>query len=176
MPSLGSSCRRTLTCASRGSFRACSQAGFSLLEVLITVMLLSLVYAIAIPSIGRTRVEASVHNSAQAIIGTLSLAKAAAVRFGRPSVLRLDSDRDRLWVEIDTTVAGSGATDTLGYFSFREELRVDLRANRAAVCFDGRGIGTTRGVCPEAGAVIIVSLAKKADTVFVSPLGRVLTR
>jgi Tfp pilus assembly protein FimT len=145
-------------------------------EVLITVMLLSLVYAIAIPTIGRTRIQASVHNSTQAVIATVSLAKAAAVRFGRPSVLRLDSDRDRLWVEVDTTVAGTGVADTLGFFSLREELQVDLNANRATLCFNGHGVGTTRAVCPQAGAVIILSLMGRADTVFVSPLGRVVTR
>lgn len=152
------------------------KAGFSLLEVLITLILLSMVYAIAIPSIGRTRVQASIHNSSQAVIGTISLAKAAAVRFGRPSVLRLDSSRDRMWVEVDTTLAGTGSTTTLGYFSFREELKVDLKANRSALCFDGRGIGTTRAACPQTGAVIIVTLNQRADTVFVSPLGRVITR
>ncbi len=153
-----------------------SRAGFSLLEVLVTLMLLSMVYAIALPSIGRTRIQASVHNSSQAVMGTISLAKAAAVRFGRPSVLRLDSARDRIWVEVDTTLAGTGSTAALGYFSFREELKVDLKANRTALCFDGRGIGTTRAACPQAGAVIIVALKQSADTVFVSPLGRVITR
>jgi len=152
------------------------RAGFSLLEVLVTLVLLSMIYAIAIPSIGRTRVKASVHNSSQAVIGAISLAKAAAVRFGRPSVLRLDSSRDRVWVEVDTTLAGTGRLDTLGYFSFREELKVDLKTNRTALCFDGRGIGTTRTACPQAGAVIIVALNQSADTVFVSPLGRVITR
>jgi len=109
-------------------------------------------------------------------MGSISLAKAAAVRFGRPSVLRLDSDRDRMWVEVDTTLAGTGSADTLGYFSFREDLKVDLKANRTALCFDGRGIGTTRTACPQAGAVIIVALNQSADTVFVSPIGRVLSR
>ncbi len=139
-------------------------------------MLLALVYAIVIPSIGRTRVHASVHNSTQTLLSTIALAKASAIRFGRPSVLRLDTSRDAIWIEIDTTAAGSGTVDTLGFYSFAEQLQVNLGSNRSAVCFDGRGIGVTRAVCPDAGAVIVVSRLGKADTVFMSQVGRVLTR
>jgi len=140
------------------------------------MMLLALIYAIVIPSIGKTRVQAAVHNSTQTVISTISLAKAAAVRFGRPAVLHIDVYRDEMWVEVDTTVAGTGAVDTLGFFSFAEQLDVDLKSNRATLCFNGRGIGVTRAACPDAGAAIIVSLHSKADTVFVSRVGRVLTR
>jgi prepilin-type N-terminal cleavage/methylation domain-containing protein len=175
MPSAAGSCRPRASEGARWTAER-SRAGFTLLEVLITLILLALTYAIVIPSIGRARVQAAVYNSTQAVISTISLAKAAAVRFGRPSVLRIDSDRDRMWVEVDTTVGGSGAADTLGFFSFADQLEVDLESDRTTLCFDGRGIGVTRSICPEAGAAIIVSLQGKADTVFVSRVGRVLTR
>ncbi len=154
-----------------------SRGGFTLVEVLIALVLLALIYAVALPSIGRSRVSAAVHNSKYVVISTLSLARATAMRYGRPAVLRLDAARDRIWIEVDTTEAGSGAAvDSLGYFDFTKELRVKLESNRASLCFDGRGIGTTGAACPEAGAAIVLSLAHRADTVVVSPLGRVVSR
>ena len=84
-------------------------AGFSLVEVLIAIMLLTLVYAIAMPSLAATRVRASVHNSKHVVLSNISLARTAAIRFGRLAVLKLDPEGDRIWVEVDTTLAGSGA-------------------------------------------------------------------
>ena len=153
-----------------------SRAGFSLLEVLIAIMLMTLVYAIAMPSLAATRVRASVHNSKHIVISSISLARTAAIRFGRPAVLRLDSQSDRIWVEVDTTLAGGGAKDTLNLIHLGQVLGVDLQSNRTGVCFNGRGIGTTGTDCPRAGGTIILSTGGRADTVFISPLGRVLTR
>jgi Tfp pilus assembly protein FimT len=139
-------------------------------------MLLSLVYAIAMPSLAATRVRASVHNSKHMVVSSISLARTAAIRFGRPAVLRLDSESNRIWVEVDTTLAGGGARDTLEMIWLSQQVGVDLQSNRTGVCFNGRGIGTTGSDCPRAGGVIILSMGARADTVFIGPLGRVVTR
>lgn len=141
---------------------------------MIALVIVAVVYAIAGPAIGRTRVSASVHNARHALISALSLTKATAIRFGRTAVLRLDSDHDRLWVEVDTTMAATGQVVTLGQFNFAQQLDVDLVSNRSSLCFDGRGIGTTSAACDRRGAVIVLALRGKAETVWVSPSGRVL--
>ena len=152
------------------------RAGFSLVEVLIAIMLMALVYAIAMPSLAATRVRASVHNSKHVVVSNISLARTAAIRFGRLAVLQVDSEGDRIWVEVDTTLAGSGARDTLAMAYLRQELGVDLKSTRTGVCFNGRGIGTISSECPRPGAAIILARDGRADTVFISPLGRVVTR
>ncbi len=150
-------------------------AGFSVLELMFAIIVAVLVYMIAIPAIGKARVSASVHNSRRVVVSTISLARATAIRYGRPAVLYFDSDGDRLWIEADTTVAGSGAAvDTVGLYRMADEFNVDLQSNRASICFDGRGLGTTGAECPVAGAVIVLSLKDRADTVNVTPLGRVV--
>ena len=154
--------------------RAPGRAGFTLLEVVIALVMAALIYAIALPAIARTRVSASVHNSRFVVESSVSLARATAMRYGRPAVLRFDSVRDQLWVVVDTSMVGSAALDTLGYFDIRAEFNVDLESNRQALCFNGRGIGTTGAVCPQAGAVITLALSGRADTVLVTPLGRVV--
>jgi hypothetical protein len=141
-----------------------SRQGFTLIEIMI-----------ALPSLGRSRVSAAVHNSRHAVVSSLSLARAMAMRYGRPAVLHIDSENDWLWVEVDTTLAGSGAAvDSFGFFSFREGLQTDLDSNRATFCFNGRGVGTTGAACPQAGGVILLSLKDQVDTVTVSPVGRVV--
>ncbi len=142
---------------------------------MIALLLLIVLYSIALPSLGRSRVSAAVHNSRHAVVSSLSLARAMAMRYGRPAVLHIDSQNDWLWVEVDTTLAGSGAAvDTFGFFSFREGLQTDLDSNRETFCFNGRGVGTTGAACPQAGGVILLSLKDQADTVTVSPVGRVV--
>ncbi len=90
-------------------------------------------------------------------------------------MLRLDAAGERIWVEVDTTVAGgAGAVDTLGLFHFSDAMAVDLQSDRSSLCFDGRGIGAIGASCPEAGATVVLALKDRADTVVVSPLGRVL--
>ncbi len=150
-------------------------AGFTLMEIIIALVLMAMVYAIAVPAIGRARVAAAVHNSRHVVVSSISLARATAMRFGRPTVLRLDATEDRLWIEADTSVSG-GAVDTIGFYSFAGELATDLQSNRSSLCFNGRGIGTTGTACPQAGALIVVSLGSKADSVLVTALGRVFER
>jgi len=150
------------------------RGGFTLLEIMIALVVVAVVYAIALPAIGRTRVSASVHNARHALVSTISLTRATAIRFGRTAVLRLDSEHDRVWVEADTTMAATGQVVTLGHFDFRQQLNVDLASNRSSLCFNGRGIGTTSATCTQPGAVIMLTLSGQAEVVYVSPTGRVL--
>ncbi len=151
------------------------RSGFTLIELILVIVLLIVASAIAIPPLGRMRVTAGIHNGKHAVISTLSLARATAIRYGRPAVLRIDASGDRVWVEVDTSVAGTGARrDTLGIFNLNADLAVDLQSDRSTLCFTSRGIGTTNGICPVAGARIVLSLADQADTLNVSALGRVI--
>jgi prepilin-type N-terminal cleavage/methylation domain-containing protein len=152
------------------------RAGFSLIEVLIAILLVALVYAVAVPSLASTRVRAAVHNSKHVVLSSISLARSSAIRFGRPAVLVLDSRGDRIWVEVDTALVAGGPKDTLNLVDLGQELDVDLKSNRSSVCFNGRGIGTTGAACPWAGGLIIVSSGSQADTVLLSPVGRVVRR
>jgi prepilin-type N-terminal cleavage/methylation domain-containing protein len=152
-----------------------STAGFTLLEIVIALVLVAAVYAVALPAIGRTRVSASVHNSRYVVESSIALARATAIRFGRTAQLHLDSAADRVWVEADTTLAGSGGEAVrLGYFDIAGEYNVDLQSNRNVLCFNSRGIGTTGASCPQTGATVVLSMQGRADTVRVSPTGWIL--
>ncbi len=174
---LGASAIRVRAALSRpGPPAAPPTAGFTLLELLIVVVMLGLVYGVVMPPIARARLEAAVHNARYEVVSTISLARATAIRYGRRAVLRIDAEGDRLWIEVDTTVAATGAVDTLGLSSLGADLRADLQSNRSALCFDGRGIGVTGVECPNTGARIVVKVGERVDTVRVSPSGWLLRR
>lgn len=153
-----------------------SQArGFSVLELVLVLVVMAIVAAFALPAVGAMRRSAAVQNGRHAVESALSVARASAIQYGRPAILRIDAAGDRLWVEADTTVAGTGiALVTVRVFAVGADLAVDLEADRTALCFDGRGIGTTGAACPAAGAVITVRKAGKMAVVRVSATGRVL--
>lgn len=146
-----------------------------MLELILVLVVLAIVAAFAIPAVGGMRTAAAVQNGRHGVESALSLARAAAIQYGRPAVLRIDPVGELLRVEVDTTVAGTGtALDTVRVFPLGDELQVDLETDRLALCFDGRGIGTTGTPCPVAGAVITVTRAGKMEVVRVSATGRVL--
>ncbi len=155
---------------------AFGEAGFSTVELVLTLLILGVLYGTAQPSIIRMRTAASVTSGRHVVASTLSLARATAIGFGRSTVVRLDAAGDRIWVEADTSAAGGGAVDTLGLFYFGSALSVDLKSNRASLCFDNRGLGTTNATCTVAGALIVVARQGLSDPVTVSSLGRVLPR
>ena len=140
---------------------------------MVAVVMLAAFYTLALPAIGRSRVSASVHNARHALVSSIALTRATAIRYGRTAVLRLDSEHDRVWVEVDTTMAATGEVASLGRFDFEAEHKVDLWSNRSSLCFNGRGTGTTSARCTLPGAMIVLALGGQAETVFVSPTGRI---
>lgn len=149
--------------------------GFTLIEVIVALAMVAAIYVIALPAISRTRVTASIHNARHVVVSSIALARATAIRYGRPAVLRLDASGDRVWVEADTSLAGTGVVDTMGLYYVGEQFEVDLATEQSALCFNGRGIGTTSTTCSTAGAVIVLTLQSKSDSVVVTPVGRVIT-
>ena len=88
-------------------------------------------------------------------------------------MLRIDVVDDVVWVVVDTSFGGSGGdTLVLGRFDLRADLGLDLASDRAALCFDSRGVGTTGSDCPATGARLILSYGATADTLLVNAAGR----
>jgi type IV fimbrial biogenesis protein FimT len=161
--------------ASRRAPRSARARGFTLIEVITALVMLAAVYVIALPAISRTRITASIHNARHVVVSSIALARATAIRYGRPAVLRLDAAGDRVWVEADTSLAGTGVIDTMGIYHVGDQFDVDLQTEQSALCFNGRGIGTTSSTCLAAGAVIVLAYGGRSDSVVVTPVGRVVT-
>jgi len=146
--------------------------GFTLTELIVVLILAGVAMAIVSPSLGRAFRRTGVRAAVDEFASTHSLARAAAVRYGRVAELHIDAGNGRFWVEVDTSTAG-GVKDTVGVVKYVSSHGVSVTSNRTILCFDGRGLPTTRGSCQAADATLVFSSGGRTDSVTVSALGRV---
>jgi general secretion pathway protein H len=73
-----------------------SQAGFSLLELLVVLMLLALVTAVVAPSLGRSLATAKLKTSCREIAATIRLARSKAVREQQVYLLGFDLEKHEM--------------------------------------------------------------------------------
>lgn len=156
---------------SRVSHRG-SRAAFTLMEMVVTVFLVSTLLGIAIPALQKSLGRAALQNGRAGVSSALSTARAAATRWGRTSVLRIDAAEDELWTVVDTGAAGAGDTLVLGRIRLREDMGVNLRADRTSLCFNSRGVGTTSRECPRTGATLVLEHGVDVDTLRINSAGR----
>ncbi|MEM9073756.1 MAG: type II secretion system protein [Myxococcota bacterium] len=69
-----------------------SQAGFTLLELMVVVSIVGLTVAIALPGMGRARVEAKSNELALELVRLGRQGRAAAAGYGRAHLFRFDAD------------------------------------------------------------------------------------
>lgn len=148
-------------------------AGFTLIEMMIVVVILGLVAVFALPKLAATFGKRSTRTAADQFVLAHSVARATAVRYGRVAELHIDAGNARFWVEVDTSQAG-GVRDTVGPVNVLGEGAVTITSNRTLLCFDSRGLPTTRGACEVPSATVDFSLSGNVSTVNVSALGKVL--
>lgn len=144
------------------------------MELLTALALVGLLASIAIPPLARLREAAAVDSGRSQVTAALSLSRSVGSRWGRTAVLLIDTVQDVLTLRVDTT----GLFGTAEYLVVREfwlgaDLGVDLGANRSAICFNSRGVGTTGPECPETGALITLKDSERVDTIRINSAGRV---
>ena len=147
--------------------------GFTITELIIVLVLAGIAVAIVSPSLSRAFRRTGVRAAVDQFASTHSLARSAAVRFGRMAELHIDDVGMAFWVEVDTSSAG-GVTDTIGVVKYLDANDVTLESNRALLCFDARGLPTTRDSCEPGDAQLIFTSGSRVDTVDITALGRVL--
>lgn len=145
--------------------------GFTLLEVILTTTIITVVAAIGGPPLVHTFRQRVTQGAAQRFVGAHMLARSTAVRYGRVAELHIDPSGARFWVEVDTSRVG-GLSDTVGYVHNID--RITMTSTRSLICFDGRGLATTRGACESADITITFEMSGRADTVRTTALGKVL--
>jgi len=164
---------RPLGTTTSGPRERARPTGYSLVEIIVVVGIMSVLTGLAIPSLRGMRERAALQNGRHLITSALSLARASSSQWGRTSVVRIDTIRDELRVVLDTGAAGTGA-DTLVVREYRlgEGSGVQIESDRGSLCFNSRGVGTVAAECPTTGAVIRLRLADAVDTIVVSSAGR----
>ena len=149
--------------------------GFTIMELVIVLILAGIAIAIVSPSIGKAFRRTGVRAAVDQFSSTHSLARSAAVRYGRMSELHIDVTNGKFWVEVDTSSAG-GVNDTVGVVKYLEPNGVTLTSptSTSLLCFDARGLPSTRNSCNQPNGTFIFTAGSKVDTVTITALGRVL--
>ena len=88
--------------------------------------------------------------------------------------LHIDEANNRFWVEVDTTLAGSGVMDTIGVVIDVGDQGLTLTSTQSLLCFDARGMPGSASGCATTGATISFSYDNEADTIMTTTLGKIL--
>jgi prepilin-type N-terminal cleavage/methylation domain-containing protein len=147
--------------------------GFTIAELVVVLILAGVAVAIVSPSIGKAFRRTGVRAAVDEFASTHSLARSAAVRYGRTAELHIDATNARFWVEVDTSSAG-GVKDTVGVVKYVDANAVTITTATDLLCFDARGLPSTQNSCDQPDATIIFTSGSKIDTVTITALGRVL--
>jgi prepilin-type N-terminal cleavage/methylation domain-containing protein len=147
--------------------------GFSIAELIVVLILAAIAIVMVTPSLSRAFRRTGVRSAMDQFASTHSLARSAAVRYGRTAQLYIDTLNGRFWVEVDTS-GGAGKKDTVGVVKYAGAPTVTLRSTRTVLCFDARGLPSSKSPCQAADATLIFTSANKVDTLTITALGRVL--
>ena len=157
------------------------KSGFTTLETMTVVVMFGTLAAIAGPKFYANVAATTGRTTADRLARTAELARATAVRFGRPAELRVDTATKRFWVQVDTTANLSGVKDTIGIVQDIRASRIGMSltldgssASTAVVCFDVRGLRSTRSPCESGPAVVVFKFDTRVDTVQITSIGKVI--
>ncbi|UCC73383.1 MAG: hypothetical protein JSV86_02115 [Gemmatimonadota bacterium] len=156
-----------------------STRGTSLAEVVIVLVTLAALLLIAVPSLARARSRVELAAARQAFASAHAMARQIAAQYGRISRLHLDPGGRRFWVAVDTSSRiGVEALDTIIYVTLggAGSSGVEVEAAPRTLCFDPRGLATSRGDCDLPNHTVVLRHGDLADTVTISRLGRLLRR
>jgi prepilin-type N-terminal cleavage/methylation domain-containing protein len=155
--------------AYRGSIicYACAQpdgrtmrSGFTLVELIVTLCILSILSAIAVPRAESFLDSMRVRGAVMEIESLFSTARHLAIARGAQVTIEIDSAR--------TTIAVSAGEDTLRKADIGLEHNVRFAATRARMIYSATGVGYGA-----ANLSVVVRRNSAVDTVVVSRLGRV---
>ncbi len=146
-------------------FAPARSVGFTLIELLIVIVILVTAMAAAGPALFEAHQRAKIGQAVDEFAAMYSLARTVALRYGRGSLLKIDSSKDEYRLTADT-VAG-GFELRLGHTLDD----VDLWANRSKLCFDGRGMPMAGPQCEPHDALVVFSTPHAVDTVRITALG-----
>ena len=151
-----------------------NKSGFTFFEILIVTSFIALLAGVAFPRIADVQSRFAVRGAVTAFMSAHSLTRATAIRMGGVAELHIDATNDRFWIEVDTTLAGSGVMDTIGNVVDVGDQGLTLTSTQSLLCFEGRGMPSSTTGCATTGATIAFSFDNEADTITTTTLGKIL--
>jgi len=147
-------------------------AGMTLLELVMVMVVIGGLTIITGPPLAQHLRSSMTRTATDEFRLAHSLARSTALRYGRVAELHIDAANAQFWVEVDTS--GTGVRDTVGFLHKPGNGKLTMKSTRSLLCFDARGLATTRAACESADATIVFAMAGRTNTVQITPLGKVL--
>ena len=142
------------------------QAGFTVVELLMVVVLIGLVAAIGIPRLRDNMQKQNVRSARSAATTLVAKARAAAVQRGCATTLQVVSGR--VWVESCRTT-GATTTDTLGGIeNLAARFNVTVTPSQPSLVF------TPRGITQGGTMTIRFTSSSASDSILVNQVGKVV--
>ncbi len=151
-----------------------NRAGFTLVDIILVISIVSVLAGITFPRIADVQSRFAVRGAVTAFMSAHSLTRAPAIRAGGVAELHIDATNDRFWIEVDTTLAGSGVMDTIGNVVDVGGQGLTLTSTQSLLCFEGRGMPSSASGCATSGATIALTSETAADTILTTTLGKIL--
>ena len=148
------------------------RVGFSMVEVLIVIIIIGATSAIVMPKLRDLRDARQAGAAADAFVREHELARITAVRFGRDAMLHIDTANVAFWVSADTN--GLGHPAQIGLKVSYKAPGVVLGSADTLLCFDMRGLRSSRGACQSGATVVSFRRWAHGDTLQITALGKVL--
>jgi prepilin-type N-terminal cleavage/methylation domain-containing protein len=139
-------------------------AGFTLTELMITLLIAGIILGIAGPRFVRFISHLSARGAASQVVADLTLARTQAVREGVTTSFLLDSPT-QYRIEVSGTPARTVKTVNL------QRDHPGVRITGATVAFDSRGMARDLG---NSGGTLTISRGQQVDVVRITAVGRVL--
>lgn len=137
-----------------------ARRGFTLLDQLLTLLVLGALLALGLQGVGALRDRLSVHAARRALTDALALAREHASAAGTRTAVRFESGGARVSVHV--------GTDTVHQVPLAARHGVQLVASRDSMAYMPSGLGFGA-----ANVRLILTRGHAADTITVSRLGRV---
>ena len=146
-------------------------AGYTLIESIFVITITLIIASITLPTVIWVKGQLDARSASRRFASTHSLTRSTAIRRAGIAELRIDPDQKRFWVQVDTGAAA--VPDTI---SFHDDFPsgMTMVSNRNRVCFDSRGLSTTRTGCEPADVQVTFEFAGFTEAVHSTVLGRLL--
>ena len=145
------------------------KAGFTVLEILIVLIIISTVAAVAIPKLRGNQEKQGVRSSRAALQTIIAKARGAAIQRGCASTVRLVAP-GQVWVTSCRLSSTGGTLDTLGGIeNLAARYTVVMATSVDSIRFDPRGLNSTFQQ-----AVVRFTAGSITDSVNVNAVGKVV--
>lgn len=146
-----------------------SRRGFTLIETLVALVVVSLGFLIALPRVRNAFAQNTMLNTRAKVMSLYSTARAISSTSGRVTYLHLDGNRVMV-TAMPRRKTGAGTRDTIGVPENVSTLYgVTISTTADSVKIDQTGVGATAGT-----TTIRFTKGSYKDSILINPYGRVL--